>query len=341
MERRRLAASSISCPGGRPNPSESCSSIRHRSRGWISRRGLRSRSALTRRGRSSADTTDSPAATWTTMDGTIFPAFDRVVLRPRVFLDNGRGDDAVRHGRCDGRRSQRRNATRRDAAQRSARFPSSSTAGMSMQDLSAAGSCREIASLAVRGSFMRRAQDRLFGVTARVRRPLYVVRRNIAAGHQRPSHVGGRRRTAAGSIRPRELPQFDYRFSTPSVFMQDEIRISERWVFALSARADQHSEYGLLATPRVSVLSRPAPGWVIRLAAGTGTFAPTPFTEETEETGLSRVRPLRDLRAERARGASVDVTRIVGPDRGDRDAVRIARASTDSAASARQMATLN
>jgi iron complex outermembrane receptor protein len=63
----------------------------------------------------------------------------------------------------------------------------------------------------------------------------------------------------------------------------------------------------------VSILLRPSPGWVIRLAAGTGTFAPTPFTEETEETGLSRVRPLRGLSAERARGASLDVTRSVGP----------------------------
>ena len=128
--------------------------------------------------------------------------------------------------------------------------------------------------LAVRGSFMRRSQDRMFGPDRRVWRPLYVVRRNIPAGHQRPSYVGGRRRTPAGSIRLRELPQFDYRFSTPGVFMQDEIKISDKWVVALSARADQHSEYGLLATPRVSVLSRPAPGWVIRLAAGTGTFAP-------------------------------------------------------------------
>ena len=83
-------------------------------------------------------------------------------------------------------------------------------------------------------------------------------------------------------------------------------------MLALSARADQHSEYGLLAAPRVSLLSRPSPGWVLRVAAGTGTFAPTPFTEETEETGLSRLRPLTGLRAERARSASLDVTRNLG-----------------------------
>lgn len=110
----------------------------------------------------------------------------------------------------------------------------------------------------------------------------------------------------------RELPQFDFHFSSPSVFMQDEIAVTDRVTVAVSARADVHSEYGVLATPRVSVLSRPAPGWTVRIAAGTGAFAPTPFTEETEETGLSRVQPLRGLRAERARSVSLDVTRHLG-----------------------------
>jgi iron complex outermembrane receptor protein len=63
----------------------------------------------------------------------------------------------------------------------------------------------------------------------------------------------------------------------------------------------------------VSLLSRPSPVWTIRLGAGGGAFAPTPFTEETEETGLSFLLPLKDLRAERARTASVDVTRRAGP----------------------------
>jgi iron complex outermembrane receptor protein len=110
-----------------------------------------------------------------------------------------------------------------------------------------------------------------------------------------------------------EIPEFDYRFSAPAVFVQDEISFGPKWTLGVSARADVHSEYGTLSTPRVSFLARPWAGWTIRLAAGTGAFAPTPFTEETEETGLSRVLPLRGVRAERARGTSVDVTRVLGP----------------------------
>ena len=48
------------------------------------------------------------------------------------------------------------------------------------------------------------------------------------------------------------------------------------------------------------------------MSAGGGAFAPTPFVEDTDETGLSRVAPLEGLDAERAWGGSVDVTRRVG-----------------------------
>ena len=52
--------------------------------------------------------------------------------------------------------------------------------------------------------------------------------------------------------------------------------------------------------------------WTVRVSAGGGAFAPTPFVEDTDETGLSRVAPLEGLEAERAWGGSLDVTRRVG-----------------------------
>ena len=63
---------------------------------------------------------------------------------------------------------------------------------------------------------------------------------------------------------------FEYTFSTPAVFAQDEVAFGRRLTVALSARADVHSEYGTLATPRVSLLARPDAGWTVRVAAGTG-----------------------------------------------------------------------
>jgi iron complex outermembrane receptor protein len=45
----------------------------------------------------------------------------------------------------------------------------------------------------------------------------------------------------------------------------------------------------------------------MRASGGGGTFAPTPFTEETEATGLTPLRPFATLSTERAIGLSLDV----------------------------------
>ena len=109
-----------------------------------------------------------------------------------------------------------------------------------------------------------------------------------------------------------DVAGFDYTYTTPSIFAQEEYAVAEWATVSLAGRADWHSEYGAFFNPRLSVLLRPA-GWNVRGSVGTGYFAPTPFTEETEAIGLSRLRPLDDLEPERARTASLDVGRTLGP----------------------------
>jgi outer membrane receptor for ferrienterochelin and colicins len=240
------------------------------------------------------------------------PAFDRIVARPRIFFDSGKGTTLFATA---GVMAEDRSGGTLPGATVPNGLPFPEMLNSRHVDAGFAGRWLVQGSrvLSVRGSFMRRTQDRLFGEAHE-----FGVRQTWF-GEGSLQGASGRHTWVVGAaiqqerFDHRELPRFNYLFSTPSVFMQDEVRISDKWVVALSARADQHSEYGFLVTPRVSVLSRPAPGWVIRVAGGAGTFAPTPFTEETEETGLSRVLPLHNLRAERARGASVDVSRFVGP----------------------------
>ena len=51
----------------------------------------------------------------------------------------------------------------------------------------------------------------------------------------------------------------------------------------------------------------------MRASIGTGYFAPTPQTEEVQAVGLKRLEPLpADLKAERARGVSLDIGRSIG-----------------------------
>jgi outer membrane receptor for ferrienterochelin and colicins len=101
-------------------------------------------------------------------------------------------------------------------------------------------------------------------------------------------------------------PDFDYRFTTPGVFAQVEHDLSEDLTLAGSARVDFHSEYGTRFSPRVSVLYKPD-RWTIRASAGRGFFAPTPFVDEIEAAGLSRLASLGSLKAEVADTVSFDI----------------------------------
>ncbi|HEX9563592.1 MAG TPA: TonB-dependent receptor [Gemmatimonadaceae bacterium] len=114
------------------------------------------------------------------------------------------------------------------------------------------------------------------------------------------------------SYRAEDVGGFDFSFTTPGVFTQVTVDATERLSLTASARADWHSEYGAFASPRVSLLYRLVNPWTVRASLGSGFFAPTPFTEETEVVGLSAMRPLAGLRAERARGGSVDLGGQIG-----------------------------
>jgi outer membrane receptor for ferrienterochelin and colicins len=240
------------------------------------------------------------------------PSFDRGLVRPRVFYDNKAGRTVfVTAGVMA---EDRAGGTLPGAvAPDGAPFEESlktrhADSGVMARWLTEGGKV-----LSARGSFTRQTRDRHFGgVPEYGTRITWFGEASIQGARGRHTWVAG---TSFQQDRfdLRELPQFDYRFSSPSIFAQDEIAFTPKVTLAASARADFHSEYGVLATPRVSVLLRPDQKWTIRSSIGTGAFTPTPFTEETDETGLSRVLPLHDLEAEHAVGGSVDVTRKLGP----------------------------
>ena len=118
--------------------------------------------------------------------------------------------------------------------------------------------------------------------------------------------------------RNEQVEGVDYAYSVPAAFVQIDADPARWLALSASARLDVHDEFGTFVNPRLSLLFRPAAhdesreAWTLRLSGGTGAFAPTPFTEETEATGLS---PLTvgaagwraGLTAERARSAALDV----------------------------------
>ena len=98
-----------------------------------------------------------------------------------------------------------------------------------------------------------------------------------------------------------------YNYNVPAVFAQDEYRPAAWVTLAGSARVDVQNLYGTFFSPRLSaLLHQPRSPWSVRLSAGTGFSAPTPWVEEVESTSLAALLPLQGLTAERASTASID-----------------------------------
>jgi outer membrane receptor for ferrienterochelin and colicins len=113
-------------------------------------------------------------------------------------------------------------------------------------------------------------------------------------------------------FQPIDTPQFAYGYTTPGVFVQDDVDIARWLAVSASARLDHHNEFGTFLSPRISALVRSGK-WSSRMSVGQGFFAPTPITEETEAAGLSRLAIARPLKPERGTNTSIDVTRVAGP----------------------------
>lgn len=108
------------------------------------------------------------------------------------------------------------------------------------------------------------------------------------------------------TYRSERFPGFDYSYDTPAVLAQVEQDLLNTLTVAASGRVDFHSAYGTQFSPRLSALYKPG-ALTIRASLGRGFYAPTPFVEEIEAAGLSRLAPLAGLRAETVESASFDV----------------------------------
>lgn len=107
------------------------------------------------------------------------------------------------------------------------------------------------------------------------------------------------------AYRSETFRQFDYTYTTPGLFAQVEHDLHDDLTLAGSARWDDHSTYGAHFSPRVSLLYKPGP-WIVRSSVGRGFYGPTPFVDEIDDAGLSRLEPLSGLKAEVADTASVE-----------------------------------
>ncbi len=245
-------------------------------------------------------------------DGWIdIPEHERWTARPRLFWEGARGAEAyLTLGAMEERRvgGTLSGSTTPDGlpfpqTQETSRFDAGLTATIPIDGLGM---------LNLRNAAMRQDHDHRFGAVLETdRHESFLSEASLSGRTGGASWVAGVA-YQEDAFRSETFPQFDYSYRVPGAFAQVEQDVGADLVLAASARYDDHSEYGVQFSPRLSALYRPGL-WTIRASVGQGYFAPTPFVEEIDAAGLSRLEALQGLEAETATTASLDVGWARGP----------------------------
>jgi outer membrane receptor for ferrienterochelin and colicins len=255
---------------------------------------------------------------------TDLPGYERAVVRPRVYFDDGAGRTAFLTGGLtiedrDGGTLDGRTVPDGSSYVESLDTRRGDVGGLARWVFGDAGAFAG-SILTVRGSAMEQRHDHRFGDAGEDdRHRTWFTEAALAIprtyGARTVTYVAGAALQQDG-YHNADVAGFDYTYTIPAAFAQLDVDPASWISVSTSARLDAHSEYGTFVNPRVSLLLRrpesgPLARWTTRLSAGTGAFAPTPFTEETEATGLTPVTlpsgGLPALVAERALSASLDV----------------------------------
>lgn len=239
------------------------------------------------------------------------PGYDRWTMRPRLYW---RGDGgATLFATVGAMGENRRGGTLPGRTTPDGRpFPQTQETDRVDAGLVAGVPVGALGTLQIRGSAMQQDHRHVFGpVVEEDRHHTLFTEASLVGEAGGTSWVAGLAYQVDG-YHSDAFPVFDYDFRVPAVFAQLEQDVTARLTLAGSARLDVHNEYGTRFSPRLSLLFRPGP-WTIRASAGRGFYAPTPFVDETEAAGLSRLEPLAGLRAETAESASLDIGYQRGP----------------------------
>ena len=239
------------------------------------------------------------------------PRFHRLSIRPRLFWDDGRGGSAVLT--VGGMAENRSGGTLPGAVTPDA---TPYVESLDTRRVDAGLSGRKLLSdrrvLSARASASLQRHEHRFGASPEDDEHRTGFAEVALSGQD------GRHLWVAGlafqhdAYEHEALPFHSFTYTVPAFFVQDEVGVGEWLAIAGSLRYDRHDRFGGALSPRLSVLAE-AGRWVTRLSAGSGFFAPTPFTEEVEAVGLRRLCPPGAWVKEIARSAMIDVGRSFGP----------------------------
>jgi outer membrane receptor for ferrienterochelin and colicins len=239
------------------------------------------------------------------------PGYHRWTFRPRLFWEGPSG--ARIYATVGALAEQRRGGTLPGGVVPDGTpFPQDQHSRRLDAGLNAQAPIEGVGTLYLRASGVSQAHRHVFGeVVENDRHRTVLTEASLGGGSGGTTWLAGAA-YQVDSYRSRTFPAFDYTYRVPALFVQVEQKLMPDMTLAGSARLDDHSRYGTRVSPRLSMLFKPGP-WTVRASLGRGFYVPTPFIEEVEAAGLSRIEPLRGLRAETADTASIDFGYARGP----------------------------
>lgn len=104
-------------------------------------------------------------------------------------------------------------------------------------------------------------------------------------------------------------PLRDYEQTTVGAFVQNNLRLTNKFQLESGLRGDYVIDYGFALLPRVSILYKASPKFSSRLGGGLGYKAPNIFTEQSERLQYMNVLPIstETNKLERSYGANWDL----------------------------------
>ncbi|HUG28815.1 MAG TPA: TonB-dependent receptor [Gemmatimonadales bacterium] len=238
---------------------------------------------------------------------TDLPGYRRWVVRPRLHFDDARGNSLLATA---GMTLETRKGGTLPSRVAPDGEPWVEANRSSRLDAGVAGRAAigEATFLTIRGSGLTQRHRHEFGPTAEPdRHTTGFLESSFVQGLDRVVLVIGAA-VQGDWYRSEAVSRFDFSHTTAGVFAHAEWDPAEQLGIGASLRLDHHNRYGTFASPRLSILARPATGWTARVSAGAGYFGPTPLVEEVEATGLGVLRQTSVLQAERVLGGSADLT---------------------------------
>jgi iron complex outermembrane receptor protein len=234
--------------------------------------------------------------------------YDRGVIRPRFFWDNGKGNSGLVTSGIT--YEDRTGGTLPGRVLPATGMPYIESLHSVREDIGVSSQILAAGKyvVALRGSYSSQQHRHVFGDDLeRDRHELLFAEASVRGAHGKQSWVAGGA-YERDAYRPKDVPIYSYTYQNPGIFAQDDIQAARWLTFSFGARADFHSQYGVLFSPRFAALMR-GHGWTSRLSLGQGFSTPSALTEDTEAAGLRRLTVINPLFVERGRGLTFDLTR--------------------------------